>query len=222
MMLVYPMLNLKIEFEENTINSLIVENQNLLFEMINDLNNQTEGLDGKFVLSEDNEPIEIRKYAELITGLVPFTMNKKDILTKLYADIQKKALAADMFEYTNRILSDIERYVCDLSDIYSNELECTSAADIVPLLKMFNLKFAEEGKSLCEKLLDYFEAATYYKGKRLFITVNLRSFIDDQKADLFFKGVAMRKINLLCIDSYAYDKLSYEKRVIIDRDLCII
>lgn len=222
MKLVYPMLNLGIEFEENSVNSLIIENQSLFFEIISNFYNQIEGLDGKFVLFENFEEIEIRKNAELITQFVPFTLNKKDILTKLYSEIQKNSQSPEMLERTNNFLAELECYVCDVAGLCENELECTETTDITPILKMFDLKFPDSDKSLCEKLLDYFEAAEKYKRKKLFVTVNLRSYIDDETAKLFFQSVIMRKTHLLCIENFAYEKLTEEKRTIIDNDLCII
>lgn len=222
MKLVYPMLNLNIEFEENVVNSLILENQNLFYETINEIHNQIEGLGGNFVLSENYEPVEMRKTAELVTQFVPFTLNKKDILTKLYIDIQKQSQSPEMLERTNTLLSELERYVCDISDVFANDLECTPTVDIVPLLKMFDLRFSEDERGLCEKILDYFAASERYKGKRLFITVNLRSYIDDEKAKLFFHNIVMRKTKLLCIENHAYTKFNCEKRIIIDNDLCVI
>lgn len=222
MKLVYPILNMDIDFKENRFSSLVIENQNLFFKLITDINDQIEGYEGELVLSENYEPMEMRKTAELITQFVPFTLNKKDILTKLYSDIQKNSQSPEMLERTNSILAELERYVCDVAGLCENELECTETSDITMLLKMFDLKFCDSDKTLCEKLLDYFEAAERYKKKKLFITVNLRSYIDDEKAKLFFQSVIMRRINLLCIENYAYEKLPEEKRTIIDNDLCVI
>lgn len=222
MKLIYPMLGLDITFEENSVCSLVIENRALFYEMVSDIYRQIEGNNGKFVLSENYEPKEMRKAAELITGFVPFTLNKKDILTKAYVEIQKNSQSPEMVERTHGILAELERYICDVSGFCENEFVCTETTDITPLLKMFDLKFLDEDKSLCEKLLDYFEASERYKRVRLFVTVNLRSYIDDDDAQMFFKCVLMRKINLLCIENYAYEKLAGEKRTIIDSDLCII
>lgn len=222
MKLVYPFLNLEMDFEEGAVSSLVIENQNIFSELITDINNQIEGYEGEFVLSENYTPIEIRKNVELITQFIPFTLNKKDILTKLYGEIQKNAMSPEMLERTNCILADLERYVFDVSNILENELECTVSSDIVPLLKMFDIQFCENDKSLCEKLLDYFEAVEKYKKKSFFVTVNLRSYIDDKTAELFFKDVIVRKVTLLAIENFDYKKLPCEKRIIIDKDLCII
>lgn len=222
MKLVYPMLNLDVEFTENTVSSLIIENQALFYEMVSDIYNQIEGYEGKFVLFENYESMEMRKAAELITQFVPFTLNKKDILSKLYGEIQKNSQGPEMLERTNSILAELERYVCDVSGCCENELECAEVSDITPLLKMFELRFSDEDKELCEKLIDYFEAVRRYKKKTLFVTVNLRSYIGTTEAELFFKGIMLRKINMLCIENSAYEKIAGEKRTIIDSDLCII
>lgn len=223
MKLVYPELNLKIDFEENCFCSLVIENQKLFYEFLWDLHLQTEGEKGKFVLSEDLSPIEIRKYAELITQLVPFSINRRELLTGLYGQLQKDAVSEDMIGRTYALLSEMERYIGDLTDLCSFDLDYGSATDITPLLKMFNLRFAaDEESSLCEKLLDFIGAAERYRGKRLFVIANFRSYVDDQEAQLFFDSALMRKVRLLCLESREYSLLRNEKRRIIDRDLCVI
>lgn len=223
MKLVYPELDLKIDFEENCFCSLIVENPKLFYGLLRDLYLQTEGEKGKFVLSEDLAPVEIRKYAELITQLVPFSLNRKDLLTRLYGELQKNALSENMIGRTYTLLSELERYIGELTDSCSSELEYGAATDITPLLKMFNLRFAaDEESSLCEKLLDFIEASERYRGKRLFIIANFRSYVDDREAQLFFDNVLMRKSRLLCLEGSERDLLKREKRMIIDRDLCVI
>lgn len=223
MKLVYPELNLKIDFEENCFCSLIVENQKLFYEFLCDLYLQMEGEKGKFVLSEDLAPVEMRKYAELVTQLVPFSMNRRELLTGLYGQLQKNALSENMIGRTYALLSEMERYIGDLTDSCSIDLDYDSATDITPLLKMFNLRFsADEDSSLCEKLLDFIEAAERYRGKRLFIIANFRSYADDREAQLFFDNALMRKARLLCLESSERCLLKNEKRRIIDQDLCVI
>lgn len=223
MKLVYPDLNLKIDFEETRFYNLVIENQALFYDLVQDLYFQTEGEKGKFVLSEDSAPIEIRKYAELITQWVPFSVNRKNLLSGLYGELKKFALNETMIEKTYTLLSELERYLGNLTDPFLSELEYDSETDITPLLKMFNLRFSSEsGGTLCERLLDFIDASERYVGKQLFILVNFRSYVVDREAELFFKNILMRKSRLLCLEGSCRDLLKNEKRIIIDRDLCVI
>lgn len=227
MMLVYPNFNLRIKFEDGIFWSVIVENQNLFYEMISDLNLQTEGNDGKFVLSENGAPIEIRKYLELITQLVPFSVNRKDILVKLYGNIQKNAMCEKMMEKTNAILAALEHYIYEITEdyateIYATEISSNRTTDITPLLKMFDVKFDEGGKDLCERLLDYINVVEMYKGKKLFVIVNLRDYVNDEDAEKLTANLVLRKVNFLCIESCERLMLKKEQRWIIDKDLCVI
>jgi len=43
-------------------------------------------------LSEDHIPLDMRKTADLLTQFVPFTVNQKELITKLYAVLKKKAV----------------------------------------------------------------------------------------------------------------------------------
>ena len=59
-------------------------------------------------------------------------------------------------------------------------------------------------------------------GKKLFVTVNLRSYISDKEAELFMQTALLHKFNVFMIENYEHKRLSYEKRFIIDADLCLI
>lgn len=56
------------------------------------------------VLSEDHIPLDMRKTADLLTQFVPFTVNQKELITKLYAVLKKKAVDEKMYQYTQEIL----------------------------------------------------------------------------------------------------------------------
>lgn len=222
MNLIYQNFDFKIEFEENYFYSIVIENQDLFSEMISDIDFQLQGLNGKFVLSENYVPIEVRKNVELITQFIPFNLNRKDLTNKVYDSLVKQSMKEEMTEKTYNLFLTLTQYLQDLMQLYESELEISQAEDIMQILKMFNVRFSEEEKDLCEKLLDYMVAVERYKSKKLFVTVNLRSYISDEKASQFFKELLLRKISILCIESCERKKLPQEKRMIIDKDCCVI
>ncbi len=57
---------------------------------------------------------------------------------------------------------------------------------------------------------------------RLFVMVNLRSYLGNKDTELFFQSVLFHKIKLLCIEGCSRVLLSNEKRVLIDEDQCVI
>ena len=92
----------------------------------------------------------------------------------------------------------------------------------MPLIKAVSPSFREEYDSLGEKLIDYFELVTEFDRKKLFITLNLRSFITDNDMQKFIDTVLSHEYNVIMIESSERRLLDKEKRYIIDSSLCEI
>ena len=57
---------------------------------------------------------------------------------------------------------------------------------------------------------------------KLFIFVNMRSFVEDSDMQLFMDTVLSHGFHILMLENYAYPVLPRESRWIVDRDLCEI
>lgn len=222
MRLTYPCINFSVELSENEIVSIIIENQRLFYDMVSDLSTQKEGTMGEWVLSKDSAPIDISKNIDLITQLVPFSINRKELINTLYSKIKHISNNEEMQEYTHETLTKIEQYIIRLTEDFTSEFVYNIDVDIVPLLKMFNLRYNDDYKTLPEKLIEYIFAVNEHIGAKLFIIVNLRSYINDDDAELFFQTLISHKIKLVDIECVERKKIEHERRVIIDNDLCII
>ena len=66
------------------------------------------------------------------------------------------------------------------------------------------------------------ELVTEFDRKKLYITINLRSYIDDIETEKFIDTVLNHSYNLIMIESYEHSRLPNEQRYIIDADLCEI
>ena len=85
MKLAHTMFQKMIEFCENKVNVLIIEEHSLLRRVLTMLEEQIQGQAGEFVLSKNNEIIDIRKSAELIAD--PIDVYKRQ---KLYHGVCPK------------------------------------------------------------------------------------------------------------------------------------
>ena len=82
MTIAYPAFNLYCELEESTVLNLVIENQQIFSDVISDIYDQCSGESGRLILSENNEPLELRKRAELITQIIPFEINQQPSLRR--------------------------------------------------------------------------------------------------------------------------------------------
>lgn len=222
MMIAYPTADLCCELSEDKILSLVIENQHLFCNMITDIQSQLDGNDGEFVLSENYQPLDMRKNTDLISQLVPFTVNQKDLITKLYSLLKKEAVNAEYYQTTYDILSQISKYIYKLTEEQEMELTMTVPEDVAGILKAFDVRFDDKDLTLSEKLLEYMITASELKGTKVFFTVNLRSYLTDNQSEQLFQSLVLRKITLICIESSVHEKFDCEKVVVIDKDMCII
>lgn len=207
---------------EDKILTLIIEQPDFFYRLLSDINGQIEGGSGFSVISTNEKLVTFSKQVTLITEFVPFDMNRKELVTKLYAYLKKCSVNEEMFLKTNELLSATERYILELTQYADGEFDTEEICDVTPLLKMFGLKFVDNYDTLEEKLLEFFLAMAEYAGKSVFICVNLRSYLSLSSAEKLFESVLEHGISLICIESSDKGKTQYEKRVVIDDDFCVI
>ena len=111
MILVHPRIEEQIEFKENVINVLCIENKTMFNEIVSDFLVQINGEDGDFILSEKGKELPIKKTVELV--LSPFIMdfNSKKILSSIYGDLKENAYQQDYYANTVKLLSEISGYI---------------------------------------------------------------------------------------------------------------
>ena len=221
MKFVYPEINHAFDTNIDKVNSLVIENQQLFSEIIADIRNQIDGFDGKGVLSENDKIITFQKNAELLVQFIPFDLNQKTLVSKASSALEQIAVSGEYFQETAEILSKIEAYLLEISSNLS--CDCNfSKISAGSMIKASGFEFKEDYDNLCEKIIDYFELVTEFDRKKLFFTINLRSYVSDKEMELFIETVIQHGYNLLMIESGEHPLLKSEQRYIIDSALCEI
>lgn len=218
----YSPFTLLIEIEEGFVNTVVIENQSVFSEIVSDFSNQLNGLSGKLVLSDDFKTVEIKKKVELVTQIIPFEINKKDLVNKIHSDLKLRAVDETNYQKTQELLASIYKYLFDISDDMDNLVTMDMPEDIGGLLKMFDFKISEDDMSIQEKIIEYMTAVNRYKGEKVFVFVNLRSYLTDSQVQVLFENIVLEKMQAVFIENKEYPRLQNEKVVIIDKDMCVI
>ena len=221
MKFVYPDIGYVFDFEKSPVYSLIIENQRMLLELMTDIQNQLQGLEGKSVLSEQGKQIAIEKYAECLSQFCPFSINQKSLLNKVTAVLAKTAVNEEYYLMTMQLLGQIEQYLLEIAFELKGDIVFQKVtADA--LVKAVGVEFRDEYDSLAEKVIDYFELVTELDRKKLFVLYNLRSLLDDEETTVFIDTVIKHGYNVLMIESGEHTLLPGERRYIVDSALCEI
>lgn len=221
MKLVYPLIDHVFEIGTEMVNVLIIENPKMMRTLLEDIYAGTNGDEHKTIISDNNKEVPLNRNVEMITNYVPFELNQKSLLTKLYARIEKQALSDEHCKEIMEALSAIEKTLYEVSFGLNCDLDF-SGLSAGSLIKAAGPRLKEEYTSLGEKLVDYFELVRELDRDKLFITVNLRSFIDEAETRKFMETCLLHGYKLLMIENREYAILPEEGRFIIDIDLCEI
>lgn len=215
------MLSIVFDTEIQQINTLIIENQTFMKNLLKDIYGQLDGFDGQCIVSEKDTLLSFPKRVELLDRFVCFDINQRHLISKLINVIEQTANQAENYEKTMRILSDIERYLYDLTfdlsgDIVFNKLSIAS------IVKYAGLEIRDSYQTDTERIIDYMELVREYEADKLFITYNMRVVVSDHEMQQFVDTVLSHGYHLLMIENQEYSRLIHEKRWIIDSDLCEI
>lgn len=221
MKLAHPQISSVFDFTENNINTVVIENSRFFRELVEDLTGQTSGASGKSVLSVDGRIIDFSKNAEIISQFVPFDINQKSLLSKIYTAIEKEAVNENYYLRTQELLQNMENYILDLAFVLPCDVYC-SKLNIGNIIKSLGLLLQKENYSLIENLLDYMDLTCQLDREKLFVFINLRSYLDDEEMECFFKTAKKHDFKIFLVDNCEKRKLNFEKRLVIDEDLCEI
>ena len=103
MKLVHPDFSFQVELCECSICKLVIEAPKLFYALTTDLLNQSEGSEGKFVLSDNGK---IQRISEKMYNIInPFSieLNTKKALTKLYGILKEQIQSTESIVRLNQI-----------------------------------------------------------------------------------------------------------------------
>lgn len=221
MKLMIPFFSAPICFEENILNSIVIENQKFFREVVSDIRHQIDKYEGDIVFSVSDIPQDMAGNIEVISEFLDLDINSKNLLSKVQNIMEKTARDEQHYMETQEILSSIEHFVQKLSFSCPCDVEC-SKLTLTNLLKMVGLHFSMTYGNPMEKLIDYMSLVRDLEKEKLFVFVNMRSWFTEEELSLFINTVLAHKFHILLIDNCEYPKLEQEKRIVIDRDLCEI
>ncbi len=217
----YPEIKSTFDSDARKVNTIVIENQRLLRELLQDIHCQINGDSGNAVLSDQDSPLPISRNLELLDCFVPFELNKKALLNKLIGKLAKEAVSEEYYMETRELLGQIESYLMKLSQ----EVNCTVGFSNITeesLIKSVGVEIPEEYDSLGEKIIDYMELVYELIGKKLFLLYNLRCVMVDEETNMLMKTILDHSFHCIMIENHEYELLEFEKRYIIDKDLCEI
>ena len=221
MKLIIPWINNIFDTEGDYISTIIIENQRLFTDIITDMCGQMQGCEGKCVIADNNRVLNFARTGEVLQTFIPFSLNTRLLLGRINSAIENEAIAPENYARTKELMGSIETFLYDISQNLTGDFSFGKLS-IGSIIKASGVELNEDYELLGEKIIDYMELVKEFDQNKLFITINLRSYIDDAEAEAFIDTVKRHKYNLIMIEGYEHPILINEKRYIVDSSLCEI
>lgn len=215
----HPQLDHVLSVGGSYVSTLVIEQPAFFREILEDMDEQLRGGTGCCVLSREGQVLPFDRHAEMIDSFLHFQPGRKPLLTKLTNRLEALAMEGENYLRTARLISELEKYVQELSMDLPCDIYC-SKMNFGGILRAVGVELADDQGSGLERLLDYMELSRELEHERLYILVNLRSYYSDAEMEAFFASVLAHELLILPVDSVSRPRLMHERRVTVDEDLC--
>ena len=219
MKFVYPDIDCVFDLTNGRFNTLVIENQDLFVRFLQDIHGQLNGCRGLAVLSQADMPVAFDRYAELLDRFVPFEMNRKPLLNKISTALEQEAFDEIHYAQSTRVMQEVEQLLADISFCFSCDLRFPKIS-LGGIIKSVGIELNDDYGHLTERLIDYMELVCEFERNKLFILVNLRSYVSDEKLLGFAQTAISHGFEILALDSSDRPRLDNELRWTVDADLC--
>lgn len=222
-------MNLVIEYLENsfeikvkTINTLVIEDIEYFTKLLKGLIEASNKESEEFELIEGLKKLDISKSSEIIFDLFNIEANSASILKKLYTELEEDTNSEEVYSRKIDMESSLLNLVDDL--IYRSRFSLKAGQiNYQNIFKAIDLEFDYYKNSIIKRLTEYIKITSELLDKKLFIIVNLDSFLSQKDLDELGSFLCYNEIKLLALQNTIIRQVkSCENLRIIDKDLCEI
>lgn len=222
MKLVHPELERQIEWLEHKECEWIIESPVLFATFLQELRGQAMGLEGQFVLSDENTVFDMSKDVEIIVDPLNLAINDKKILSKIYVELRKIAYGEDLYLKTQQLVNDIRHYFYELEYESPMMLDIDDEIDIQLIFKALGVKIEERECDFFENIIIYIKLLAEILKKKVVVLVNVRSYLTEKQIDELLECATYNEIRILLLESQQRTCNSRLKQYIIDSMSCEI
>lgn len=219
MRFVHPDMGFQAETGLPGIQSIVIEEPRCFREIIGDIALQIRGEAGLSVLSEENQPVDMAKMAELLQDLLTFDINSRQLQSKIVSSLEKESVAPEHHMRTAELISALERHIDDLAFSFPCDIQCLKLS-FPSILKAVGIGVRDEYEDRLEKLIDYMELIREFDREKCFFTVNFRTYFTDEETDLFMETIESHGFHVIMLEGCSHARRNRERRITIDKDLC--
>lgn len=220
MKLMHPLFSEAICFTENTVQVVAFENPAIFREMAADMIGQSEGAEGKFILSQRDKVLDCADHLQVVLDYFHLEKLERKVQNRLTAALVHTAQES-MPEETAKLVMGIRQYLGKLATIVDYPVAYEESENLAELLKAMGFQVSFEGLPIPEALCEYLALHHQLLKDQCFVLVDAKRFFSVQELEQLYQIAFYQKWNLLLMESGdASTKLAGEIWRLYDADLC--
>lgn len=216
MILIHNLFINSMNISDEKLNILLIENNSFFHHFINYfVENDTIEIE----LYNNNTKVNIDKNTLLLSDYLNLDINTTKNLNKLYSHLDKVSDTLSKSNLTTEIINFVNELFLDNNIDFTYDIN----VNFNDVFKSIGVKFdVDKDNTFIEKLIDFISIKNHFEQLKLFVFVNLKSFLCLDDYILFSNYCSYNKINTLLIESNNTYTIDNESITIIDNDLCVI
>lgn len=222
MNLVTKYLENSLEIKSKTINTLVIEDTHYFSLFLKGLIESTEIESDEFELIEDYKTVDMTKYVEVIFDIFNLEANSANILKKMYVELEEDLNTQEV--YTKKV--ELESVIANITDelIYRSRFSLkTGEINYQNLFKAIEIEFDYEKNSVLERLIEYIKVTSELLKTKVYIIVNLDSFLSEEELVELEKFLLYNDVKVLALQNTIRREVKPSENLrIVDKDLCEI
>ncbi len=222
MNLVTKYLENSLEIKSKTINTLVIEDTHYFSLFLKGLIEATEIESDEFELIEDYKTVDMTKYVEVIFDIFNLEANSANILKKMYSELEEDLNTQEV--YTKKV--ELESIIANITDelIYRSRFSLkVGEINYQNLFKAIEIEFDYEKNSVLERLIEYIKVTSELLKIKVYIIVNLDSFLSEEELVELEKFLLYNDIKVLALQNAIRREVKPSENLrIVDKDLCEI
>lgn len=212
----------EIQFDDEHINVLTINNSKCFSHIIGILNDKINGIESNeiFLLDEKNQEIKMDKKAYIVLDVFNIDYNSRKVLNKIY-DIIAENIEKNQDYKVDKMVMELRNYIIQEINELPFEFVMKSELEIPEILKLYNLKIDDVNyTSILEKVEILIDIISTLKFADILIIPNLKLFLSSEELVELYKYSLYNNVKLLLIERDENKQLKYERNIIIDENFC--
>lgn len=219
MKLMHPLLSRPLELGRNRVPVLAVEAPQLFRQWALDLSGQSQGEEGSWVLSCQDEVLDCGQHLLVVSDLLHLSLEDRKLHHRFQTLVQSLMWEELEVESTH-LQQSIQGYLARLASQIPVPVEYGEGDAVWPLLKGLKFQPVLDGVSPLERLTQYLELYHQLIPRPCVLLVGMHLYFSRQELEQFYQMALYEKWNVLVLEPHQCPPQPQEQWCIIDHDGC--